>query len=176
MKVGNLIAAGLKTWNDTDTLYIRKESKRMMTILDGITVRPIQFQGCPGVGKSTTIFVYLNIPSVASKGYLWIHFERGGCRIVQFKSSEVILKTSRFVINSNNKDFLINLVDTISDVSFIVVDGVANDECNSLLFYIAALRQNVKVVSCTSRGATSFSTEIQAKIGWSRTITVVMEI
>jgi hypothetical protein len=48
MKIGNLIAAGLNAHNDTDTLYIREQSKRMMKILDETTVNPIQFQGCPG--------------------------------------------------------------------------------------------------------------------------------
>ena len=56
LTVWNLIAAGLKSSEDSEVLYIRKESKRMMDILDKMTSKPIQFQGCPGVGKSTTLF------------------------------------------------------------------------------------------------------------------------
>ena len=172
MKVGNLIAAGLRLDGDADTLYIRNQSKLMMKILDKMTVKPIQFQGCPGVGKSTTIFGYLNIPAVASKGYLWIHFEGKQCYTVQCKSTEVILKTSTFSLNSIYEDYLYDLVRTISDVSFIVIDGVTINELNSELFYLAALRKSVKVVSCTSRGAKSFSTERSQKIRYPRKVTV----
>ena len=53
-----------------------------------------------------------------------------------------------------------------------MIDGVTINELNSELFYLAALRKSVKVVSCTSRGAKSFSTERSQKIRYPRKVTV----
>ena len=170
LTVGNLIASGLKKSENSDVLYVRKEGKRMMDVLDNMTTsKPIQFQGCPGVGKSTTLFAYLNLPEVADKGYLWIHFEGDDCSIIHRKASGDIISTG---VHDIHYAYLKELVRSVSDIEFIVLDGVANDGLHSNLFATAGKRNDVKVVSCTSRGAKSFRTELAAKMGWPKKVTV----
>ena len=170
LTVGNLIASGLKRSENSDVLYVRKEGKRMMDVLDNMTTsKPIQFQGCPGIGKSTALFAYLNLPEVADKGYLWIHFEWDDCSIIHRKASGDIISTG---VHDIHYAYLKELVRSVSDIEFIVLDGVANDGLHSNLFATAGKRNDVKVVSCTSRGAKSFRTELAAKMGWPKKVTV----
>lgn len=71
--VSNLVAAGLLLQEEEMTLYLRGESDRMMQTLSDVDRDHIWFSGCPGIGKSTMLFGYLNLPDVSSNGFLWIH-------------------------------------------------------------------------------------------------------
>ena len=126
-----------------------------------------------GIGKSTTLFGYLNLPPISREGYLWIHLTDDICSIIYSKKSGEVFKTGVFDIEPGiHYSYLKDLVRKISDVTFIVIDGATNDDFHSSLFLRAGMRRDIKAVSCTSRGAKSFRTEICAMMRWPRTVTL----
>jgi hypothetical protein len=172
LQVENLIASGLQKDN-ARTLYLREESKRIMKIMSNMTKgKPIWVVGCPGIGKSSTIFGYLNLPAVAEKGYLWIHFYEAICQIVHRKSSGEAVVTKLDLLDVESIKYLNNLVNTVSDVEYIVIDGVNSKEYNVNLFTNAGLRDDIKIVACTSLAAKVFRQETFYRLNCPETFTI----
>ena len=108
----------------------------------------------------------MNLPQISKEGYLWIHFTYDICSIIHRKNSGAVFKTVTFDIDPTiHYSFLKSLVRTVSDVAFIILDGVAIDDFQNKLYLTACTRANIKTVSCTSRGAKIFSTEVAALMG-----------
>ena len=157
MEVSNLDVAGLTRSSEPEiTLFVRKESNRMMAILNNMDTKdpsPVWFSGCPGVGKSTALFGYLNLPNVTENGYLWIHFFDDKCHVIHKRKTNMgETDVTSFTLNSQTHNYLTNLVDTVDDVDFVVIDGVSRGfDSTYKLFLTAGMRSNrLKVVVCTS--------------------------
>lgn len=114
----------------------------------------------------------MNLPQISKEGYLWIHFSEEICSIIHCKSSGDVFKVKFDIDPAIHCSFLNGLVRTVSDVAFIVLDGVASDDFHSKLFLIASSRAKIKTVSCTSRGAKSFRTELDVLMRWPRKVTI----
>jgi len=127
---------------------------------------PVWFSGCPGIGKSTALFGYLNLPDVAKNGYLWIHFYANKCHVL-YKRKENMgeADVASFLFSPEVHKYLMNLVDTVWDVDFIVIDGAPFDsDETSKLFVAAGTRSSnrLKVVACTYVAANRMNTETYA--------------
>ena len=155
------------------TLYLRGESDRMMQTLSDAdrNNHHIWFSGCPGIGKSTMLFGYLNLPDVSSNGFLWIHFSSIDVNVIYRKKSGESLK-GVFQLDNDADKFLSQFVKSCTDVSYIAIDGApaSGKGITSKLFSIAGSRRDVKAVACTSLAPESYNTEQLKKTNWPKYI------
>jgi hypothetical protein len=128
-------------------------------------------RGCPGVGKSTTLFAVLNSPVFASKGFIWVHAtDSGYVVVVKTKSGDCF--HGMFKPKDWEKVEALLFEDDTIDVECTVLDGV--DQLNMRQWFARSCelskksRGQKKVIACTSYQVLNYNTEDMKMMGYFR--------
>ena len=169
--LSNLDIAGFSENSSYQVQYFRTESRRMMDILESLKPgKSIWLSGCPGIGKSTTLFGWLNLAEVSKDGYLWMHYEDDLTVYVIYRRSNGESFSSKMAADQR---VLKELVEKTSDIKYIAIDGVdSNSYLISNLFAWSAKREDVSAIACTSVAAFNYNQAKEKRLRWPEKIEV----
>lgn len=128
--IKNLIISGLSN-DPAMEHYIRQSTQDLWNLLNG-NHEPhtrILINGCPGVGKSTTLFGWLMSRATSRRGrssFLWIHFENddGDYSIIFNKKSEALSQVYNWSGSLNSFDIsAIKRLCKEEDFDLVILDG-----------------------------------------------------
>ena len=151
--LNNLNIGGLSNSSVAQTHYLRDESKK----LNGVTTKnSLWIDGCPGVGKSTTLFAW---GRSLKKKVLWVHFENGKYTLVNFENGEG--KQCELYNTEIKWNDIVNFA-VSNKFDVVLLDGIRDDMKN--IFANIKHESKCILVACTSYQSGGYNTEAESKL------------
>ena len=144
--VGHLGSAGLSA--NSSVVYVREECVKLWNSLNmEVLVNNTFITGCPGVGKSTVLFGWVQYHGIHGKSILWVHYTIVGVYIVVWRNS--IMESTICSLN-NYEAAMLQIINRNKEI-VIICDGFpASRQIMSSAF--STFRDN-KIILCTSYNA-----------------------
>jgi hypothetical protein len=168
--IRDLHYAGLSKVNDDQEHFIRDETRKQVDAILGIDEKKPRWWivGCPGVGKSTTLFALLNSPVFDGKGFKWVHASEDKYSVV-LKTKGGDCYHGTFDAKNWEKVDEILFEDEDMDVEYSVLDGVDGKYMKTWFASLCTRSDSSfgkkKVIACTSYQAISYSSENLVMMG-----------